>query len=249
METDIQGERTRVPALQGEAAPDLVLVNDDDLTYAKLRFDPTSTRNLVDHLDALEDPLARALCWAALWDMTRDAELPTRDFVIAVLRHAQVEPEITVLERLLSQALAAIEQFGDPANRDRVRAEVAATAWASLVAAAPGSDVQLTWARVHIAAADSDEDMARLAALLDGRMSIPGLAVDTDLRWMIVARLAGAGQDSGARIDAQLAADDTDFGRRRAAACRAARPDPDAKRTPGPRWLTVVTSPSRCSSR
>lgn len=237
VETDIQGERTGVPALQGEAAPDLVLVNDDDLTYAKLRFDPTSTRNLVDHLDAIEDPLARALCWAALWDMTRDAELPTRDFVITVLRHAQVEPEITVLERLLSQALAAIEQFGDPAHRDRARAEVAATAWTSLAAAAPGSDVQLTWARVHIAAADSDEDMARLAALLEGGMSVPGLAVDTDLRWMIVARLAGAGHDSGARIDAQLAADDTDFGRRRAAACRAARPDPGAKEDA---WSEVV---------
>jgi aminopeptidase N len=162
--------------------------------------------------------------------MTRDAELPTRDFVDAVLHHARLETDVTVLERLLSQALAAIDQFGEPANRRPARAGVAAAAWELLSRSEPGSDVQLTWARTYIAAADTDSDLDRLERLLDGRETVPGLAIDNDLGWMIVGRLATLGRDSGARIDAQLRADDTDFGRRRAAACRAARPDADAKR-------------------
>jgi aminopeptidase N len=231
VDAEVRGARTDVPELAGEPLPDLALINDDDLTFAKLRFDPASLRTVLEHLGGLADPLPRSLCWAALWDMTRDAELPTRDFVAAVLHHARAEDEVTVLERLLSQALAAIDQYGDPANRETARASVAAIAWDQLAAAEPGGDAQLTWARAHIAAADSAADLERLERLLDGTQSVPGLTIDNDLRWMIVGRLATLGLRAGPRIDAQLASDDTDFGRRRAAACRAAQPDPEAKRT------------------
>ncbi|MGD1053507.1 MAG: M1 family metallopeptidase, partial [Candidatus Dormibacteria bacterium] len=231
VDCEVRGALTPVAELAGEGAPDLAVVNDDDLTFAKLRFDPTSLRTTLENLGGLAEPLPRSLCWAALWDMTRDAELPTRDFVAAVLHHARVETEVTVLERLLSQALAAIDQFGDPANREAARAGVSGTAWDQLGAAEPGSDVQLTWARAAIAAADSPDDLDRLERLLDGTQSVAGLAIDNDLRWMIVGRLACLGRDTGPRIESQLAADDTDFGRRRAAACRAAQPDAAAKRS------------------
>ncbi len=229
LDAEVGGARTEVEELRGELVPDLTLINDDDLTFAKLRFDPTSMRTLLDHLGGLEDPLARSLCWAALWDMTRDAELPTRDFVGAVLHHARRETDVTVLERLLSQALAAIDQFGDPANRVAARAAVAATSWELMTGAEPGGDAQLTWARAHIAAAIADPDLDRLERLLDGTEQVPGLGVDNDLRWMMVGRLACLGRDAGPRIDALLTADDTDFGRRRAAACRAAQPEAAAK--------------------
>jgi aminopeptidase N len=243
VDAEVRGERTEVEELRGERVADLTLINDEDLTFAKLRFDPVSMRTLLQHLGGLEDPLPRSLCWAALWDMTRDAELPTRDFVDAVLRHAPVETEVTVLERLLSQALAAIDQFGDPANRGAARAAVASAAWERLTAAEPGGDLQLTWARAHIAAADADPDLARLERLLDGADRVAGLAIDNDLRWMIVGRLACRGRDAVPRIEAQLAADDTDFGRRRAAACRAAQPDAEAKRSAFDRVVEAVDLP------
>jgi aminopeptidase N len=169
--------------------------------------------------------------------MTRDAELATRDFVATIARHARVETEVTVLERLLSQALAALDQFGDPAEREPARARVADAAWESLLLAEPGSDVQLTWARTHISASDTEANLDRLERLIDGAESVPGLSIDTDLRWLIVARLATRGRDAGSRIEAQLAADNTDFGRRRAAACRAAQPDAAAKNSA---WAQVL---------
>jgi aminopeptidase N len=226
---DVRGERTEVPALAGADAADLIVVNDDDLTFAKLRFDEHSLTTVLERAGEITDPLSRSLAWAALWDMTRDGELATRDFVATVARHSRAETEVTVLERLLSQALAAIDQFGDPAERGPERARLAGAAWESLLVAEPGSDVQLTWMRTHICAAEHDADLDRLERLLDGAETVAGLSIDTDLRWLVVSRLAARGRDAGARIAAQLAADNTDIGRRRAAACRSAQPDAAAK--------------------
>lgn len=91
-EADVDGPRTVVSELAGAEAPELVLVNDDDLTYCKIRFDATSLETLKAHLGDLTDPLARALCWSALWNMTRDALLPARDFVDLVLRFGGASP-------------------------------------------------------------------------------------------------------------------------------------------------------------
>ena len=90
VEIDLSGARTSVPELVGKPAPDLVLVNDDDLTYAKVRLDPRSLRTLLDHMAELPTALARAVCWGAAWDMCRDAELPAADYVRLVLHGAEI---------------------------------------------------------------------------------------------------------------------------------------------------------------
>ncbi|MDQ4134448.1 MAG: aminopeptidase N, partial [Actinomycetota bacterium] len=125
VELDISGSRTEVPDLIGQAQPDLVVINDDDLTYAKVRLDERSLATVEERLSALPDPLARSLCWASTWDMVRDAELATRRFVNLVVRHAPVEPDDSVVERLLGQALVAVDAYGDPANRPAARAVLA----------------------------------------------------------------------------------------------------------------------------
>jgi aminopeptidase N len=131
---------------------------------------------------------------------------------------------------LLGQALAAVDAYGDPANRLTARAALAAKARAELEGAEPGSDRQLVWARHWLSAADNPEDLAFASSLLDGSAEVPGLAVDTDLRWQIVGVLAAAGtDDEGERIDAEAERDGSDIGARRAAAARAARPTPEAK--------------------
>src|SRR5690606_6591046 len=145
-----------VPELVGRRRPDLLLLNDDDLTYAKVRLDAVSLETLTTRLSTLDSPLARALCWGAAWDMTRDAELPARRWVALVAAHAAREDEISVLQTLLGQARAAIERYSDPANRSTVRAVLADAARAALDAAAPGSDAQLVWARCLASVADRD---------------------------------------------------------------------------------------------
>ena len=230
VELDVVGERTEVDELIGEAPPDLLLLNDDDLTYAKVRLDPRSVATLTGHLSAIVEPLARNLCWAATWDMVRDAELATRRYVDLVLAHAPAEADDSTLQRLLGQAATAVDVYGDPGNRNAARAALAAAARSGLAGAEPGTDRQLIWARHFLSVADSPDDLGYARALLAGSEEVPGLAVDTDLRWQIVMTLASvAADDGGALIESELERDPTDIGRRRAASARASRPTPEAK--------------------
>ena len=230
VELDVVGARTDVAELTGRAQPDLLLLNDDDLTYAKVRLDERSLATLRDHLSRVRDPLARTLCWTSTWDMVRDAELPTRRFVALVGDHAAREEDDSVLDLLLGQAVRALDVFGAPDSRAPSRAALAAGAWEQLAAAEPSSDRQLLWARHWLACIDQPSDLARARAVLDGTEEIPGLEVDTEFRWSVVGVLASHGaDDGGALIEAELERDPTDIGQRRAAARRASRPSAEAK--------------------
>ena len=228
-ELDVTGSETEVPDLAGQPVADLLLLNDDDLAFTKVRLDERSVRTLMDGLSGLQDQLARALAWGASWDMTRDAELAARRFVRLVADHAAAEDEVGMLQTLIGQATAATMRYGDPTNRDAAKGLLARAARGELSSAQPGSDGQLVWARCRASLAASDEDRRWARGLLDGSVELDGLAVDTDLRWHLVGSLAAAGAADVELIDAEADRDPTDMGQRRAASARAARPDPDAK--------------------
>jgi aminopeptidase N len=239
VELDISGRGTDVPKLVGVPRPDLLLVNDDDLTYAKVRLDPHSFATLVESIDRIEESLPRALCWSAAWDMTRDAEIPTRDYARLVLRGVGAESQVGVVQSLLSQARLAVLLYGDPSRRQVGLGDLADGAVALTRQSEPGSDLQLAGAQSLAAAAIGPEHIALLCGLLDGSDRVPGLSVDTDLRWSFVVRLAAVGELDDAAIQAELDRDPTSTGVRRAASARAARPLPEAKEAA---WVAVVDS-------
>ena len=229
VELDVDGERTPVPELVGVTAADLVLVNDDDLTYCKLRLDERSLRTLTDRIGEFADSLPRALCWAAAWDMTRDGELAARDYVDLVLSGVDAEDDIGVVQSLLRQVQAAIGSYADPGWAPTGWSMLAEKAWSSMHSSAPGGDHQLTWCRTFAAAARSDKHAQLLRGLLDASVVVAGLAVDTDLRWALLQGLVainGAGTEA---IDAELERDTTATGQRHAATARALVPDAAAK--------------------
>jgi aminopeptidase N len=238
VETDIAGERTVLPELAGEARPDLVLVNDDDLTYAKTRLDPVSLATLMSSIGEFSDPLPAALCWAAAWDMCRDAELAARDYLRLVLAGLPSVTSISVAQTLLRQASAALRQYAEPAWRP-AGLELASSTLRELAdRAEPGSDAQLAYVQALAGVAVTPGELALLAGLLDGSASLPGLAVDTELRWRLLHRLVSRGAAGPDQITAELDNDPTDAGQRRAANCRAAIPDPAAKQAT---WDEIVS--------
>jgi aminopeptidase N len=230
VETDVSGARTAVPELVGEVRPDLVLVNDDDLTYAKVRLDDHSLRTLIASIGSFESSLPAAVCWAAAWDMCRDAEMTARDYVRLVLGGVDSVPDISVATMLLRQAAQAVRRFADPAWREAGLSLMASSLRSLLLSAAPGSDHQLAYARAFAGVATSAGDLELLAGLLSGSVVVDGLAVDTDLRWTLLRRLVSRGAAGEAEIDAELSADATDAGERHAATCRASVPAAEAKR-------------------
>ncbi|MGW2730524.1 aminopeptidase N [Streptomyces sp. NPDC001494] len=240
VETDVEGPRTVVAELAGAEAPELVLVNDDDLTYCKVRFDETSLATLREHLGALTDPLARALCWSALWNLTRDALLPARDFIGLVLRFAGRESDIGVLQMLHAWANSALVHYAAPQWRATGERLVAEGALGELREAEPGSEHQLAWARFFATVAAADHDLLLLLKdLLDGAAEIDGLVVDQELRWAFLEPLAAHGMADEAVLAAELARDDTASGKRHQVRCLAARPSAAVK---AQAWAQVVES-------
>ena len=239
VDADIAGPRTEVPALAGIAQPDLILLNDDDLDYAVIRFDERSLATLTQHIGRFRDGLARTLCWSAVVDMAIQAELSVPAFVEIIAAGMGSEPSVTILQLLHTEVLRLLATTADPAWVPTGKKLLAAEAVRLLRAAEPGSDHQLAWAQLAGATAVTPEQLDLLAGLLDGSTEVPGLAVDTDLRWLLLRRLAATGRAGDAQIDAELVRDSTDAGRRNAAAARAGIPDAQHKAAA---WRQVAES-------
>ncbi|MFI7013316.1 aminopeptidase N [Streptomyces sp. NPDC050164] len=239
IELDVDGELTPVPQLVGKRRPAVVLLNDDDLSYAKVRLDEKSLAFVTEHLGDFESSLPRALCWASAWDMTRDAELAARDYLSLVLSGIGKESDIGLVQSLQRQVKLAVDLYADPAAREALLARWTDATLAHLRAAAPGSDHQLAWARAFAATARTPEQLDLLDALLEGSQTIEGLVVDTELRWAFVERLAAVGRFDETEIAGEYDRDRTAAGERHAATARAARPTPEAK---AEAWASVVDS-------
>ena len=237
VEVDVADARTEVLALIGERRPDLVLLNDDDLSYAKIRLDERSLRTLVSDIATIADPLPAALCWAAAWDMVRDAEFATRDYLSLVLSGVGSITDSTALQAVLQRVGLAARRYGDPQWRPAGLARLASALRELLLAAEPGSDRQLAFAVAFTQVALAPADLDLLAGLLDGTTAIDGLVIDTELRWLLLHRLVSRGAAGPAQIDAELERDRTDAGERQAATCRAAIPEAAAKRAA---WEQIV---------
>ncbi|MDQ1719399.1 MAG: aminopeptidase, partial [Pseudonocardiales bacterium] len=194
IELDVDGERTEVDELIGVPRGDLIIANDDDLTYCKLRLDAHSLQTLRSGgLGALTDSLTRAVCWVAAWDMVRDGELAARDYLDLVIAGAPTESRIGVVQSAHRQLLRALEIYAEPDWAPTGRAHFADVAIEVARSAQAGSDHQLAWVHAAISAASTAEQAAFGARLLDGSETLDGLALDTDLRWAIVQSLVARG--------------------------------------------------------
>jgi aminopeptidase N len=242
IETDVVGASTDVPKLVGVERPALVLLNDGDLSYAKVRFDEQSLATVRESIHLVEDSLSRALCWGALWDMTRDAELTAGDFVQIVLQGLPHETDETAVKQLPIYVQIAIDQLARPDKRDALRATWESGLRRLIEQAAPGSDHQLTFVKSFAGttgkrippssyggAARSAEGLDLVAGLLDGSVTLEGFDVAPDLRWTLLTALARGGRADESRVAEELAQDNTISGQERAAAALAVIPTAETK--------------------
>jgi aminopeptidase N len=227
IEVDIAGELTEIKELAGKKSADLLLINDHDQTYAKLRFDDRSVETMKKYLGNLDDSLARGLIWASLWDSTRDGELAASDYITIALNALKGESDISMITATFMQIDTAIWAYVAPKNRDAVRLAVANAAEALLDGAKPGSDNQLQYARAFVNNAVTPAQFDRLEAMLDG--AVNGLTVDAELRWYIFICGVKRGIFGPSEIAAEGDRDKTAHGTQYVAYAHAAIPTKEAK--------------------
>ncbi|MFE3791125.1 aminopeptidase N [Streptomyces goshikiensis] len=209
--------------------PALLLLNDGDLTYAKVRLDDTSVATALSSLSRIPDPLTRAVVWNSLRDMVRDGELAPATYLGAVEAHLPDETDLAVVQGVLAFAREHIAlRYVTPEQRTAALATLTGTTRALLRRTEDGSDpgMRLTAVRVFVDSATQPDTL--LGWLADG--TVPGgPELDPELRWRILARLCVLGAAGEAEIDAALAADPSATGEEGAARCRAALPTAEAK--------------------
>lgn len=229
IELDVDGERTIVAEAAGKKRPDLILINDDDLTYTKIRLDGKSLSFALRYMDRLVDSLPRAIIFLSLWDMVRNAELPAESFISTMLKALVTEHESTTFRKILGTIATARLFYVAPARRSQVTERVAGEIWHLAQAAAAGSDEQFQLLTSYLSMAAGPEFARRAVGFLDGSLVLPGLEIDNDLRWSIIFAQAKAGAIDTAGIEAELAKKDTTENREHAYFAKAAVPTAEAK--------------------
>ncbi|WP_370894123.1 aminopeptidase N [Janibacter sp. GXQ6167] len=240
IELDVDGELTPVPQLIGRPQPDLLLVNDDDLAYAKIRLDERSLATLRANPRAFTDSLPQSLALASAWDMTRDAEMGASDYAAIALSALPGLTDSNLIKSLLAQIGTAVLTYSAPDRREALRRRVLETLRDLAGAAEPGSDAQLQLVTACAGLIAKGDDVAWVEGLLDGSAPLDGLDVDTDMRWTLITALLASGVADRSLVDAELERDGTSTGRERAARAVATAPTTEAKEAA---WAAGVEAP------
>ena len=231
VELDVDGETTVVEGVAGKERPAVLLVNDDDLTYTKIRFDEESLAFAEHNLQRFDDALARAVIWLAFWDMTRDGEFPAERFVAMTLRLLASETESTTFRYALACMSTAAHHYVAPASRDAVLRQVADELWSLANNAEAGSDNQFQLVTAYLGYGKEGDEafVANAKGLLDGSIALEGLEIDNNMRWTIVSALSEVNAIDQAYIDAELAKRETTENREFALGARATAGTAEAK--------------------
>ena len=229
LEVDIDGAVTQINELTGKSRPDLILLNDDDLAYAKIRLDDKSWRFALENVSKIQDSLARSLVLGAAWDATRDAEAKPSDFIKLVLSNIADETESTTMLTLLRQLVTVANSFIAPANRQAAITQVGSGLLDLAKKAKSGSDAQLQFVKFFALFANTSELLDQLEAIRNGNVRLEGLKIDTDLSWELLTGLVVGGRAAEHEIDKALAEDNTSNGQKAAAGARAALPNAQSK--------------------
>lgn len=229
IELDIDGELTVVEEAVGKKRPDLLLLNDEDLAYAKIRLDERSIETAIKHLGDIDSSVARGVVWGSLWDTVRDAQMPARKYVDLVLNNIGKETNSTALRTQINNLSATLHSFVAPEAREETRHRAADRLWELAKAAEPDSDAQLQLLQAFINQTRTEEQYDNVQRLFEGELTLEGLDIDADLRWNLVCRLATGGRFSAEQIAEELENDNTANGQQYAAQAYASIPTAEAK--------------------
>ncbi len=225
---EIDTATAQVPDAVGLAAPEFVFPNYNDHDFVKVALDEASVDFVRERLEAIDDPLLRQLVWQALWNMVRDQQLRSSDYLELASAKVVDEDDQELVETILATMTASVSRYVPEERKADAAHALFELAWERLPDVE--GDLQIIWVRTLIGAAISASDVTRVLSLADGQVTIEGLTIDQDIRWSLAASAVALGlPDAEERVAAEADRDASDRGQRAQLRCEAARPDADAK--------------------
>jgi aminopeptidase N len=226
---EVDSEEVDVPGARGRPVPAFVFPNYNDHAFAKVALDAQSLDFIRANIERIDDPLLRQLLWTSLWSMVRDQQLKSTDFISLARAKLPGEPDLELVDSMLSYALTALSAYV-PDDRRPAEAHALFETCRRTLESAPRGDAQIIWTRALIGAAQNAEDLAHVARLADGAVEVAGLTVDQQMRWNIAAKHMAYGlPDADARLATERERDPSDRGQREALRTEVSRPDPATK--------------------
>ncbi len=227
----LAGESRDVDAARGMERPQMVFPNYNDHAYAKVALDEESAAWARANIERIDDILLRQLIWSTLWNMVRDQQFTSVDYLQMVREKLPLEPAFELLEPTLNQALLALGRFVPEEGRMEESHKLFLGTWEALRATSQ-PDALIIWARALIGCASAPDDLALVGRLADGAEAVPGLTIDQDMRWSIATRFVAFGMPGASeRVAEEARRDPTDRGERARLAAETSRPAAEAKQT------------------
>ena len=233
----VESAQADVPQAIGLAAPQFVFPNYNDHDFVKVALDDASLDFVRKRLEQIDDPLLRQLIWQALWNMVRDQQLRSTDYLALAGPKVVTEQDPELVESTLATMTASVGRYVPEEQKALVAHNSFELAWRTLNQVGD-PDLQIIWARTLINLAITADDISHCARLADGDLSVEGLTIDQDMRWEIAVRTVAYGL-SGAtdRVQAERERDPSDRGQRQMLRAEVSVPDAAVKEAAWNRFL------------
>jgi aminopeptidase N len=219
---DVQGPRTPLPDRAADA--DMLLVNDEDLTFADVRPDAASLQALVATSGQLPSAISRAVAVSTAWNRLTTGELDASAFVTCDLNALAVESSDSLVEPFLRLAVQAADLWASGGTRERLLCEVGD---ACIRLAESGGARSVLAMRNLALVAVTDAHFAALEVADD----------DVEVQWRTLTRRAVLGRHDADAVAALVERDPDPEAWARAIIVETAQPHPEVKEAA---WRTVV---------
>ena len=227
---ELQTRSAEVPVQADTRCPAFVFANDQDYGYGRFLLDAQSQRYVLAHLGGVHDVFTRALLWGSLWDSVREAQLAPREYLDLALKLLPNENDLSMVQSIVGNSTMTLHRYVSDKTRTEFLPRFETMA-ASQMMDAQDHDLRILWFRGLRAVAETPAGLAKLKALLNGQLTVPGVQLRPLDRWtMVTALIALNDPDASSIFDAERKRDPSGDGQKYAYVAQAAAPSAETKR-------------------
>ena len=177
-EVPVYLDATSITFLQvvGMPKPLFVLPSGAGLGYGLFILDPASRDYLLQHIEAIADPLTRGSAWVTLWENMLESHVAAGDLLDAAVRALPTEADEQNVQRILNYVTRAFWRHLDADERARRAPALEAMLWAGVGRASTSSE-KSAWFSAFRDVALTPQSLASIEALWRRDERIEGLVL------------------------------------------------------------------------